>query len=49
VYEEQDEADEFSELKLQLFNKDRSQQIGMIGIRNIQCKKRTSFLDLIVN
>ena len=35
--------------KLSLFNKDRNQQIGVISLRNIQCKRRTSFLNLIAD
>jgi len=35
--------------KLSLFNKDKTQQIGVISLRNIQCKRRTSFLNLIAD
>ncbi len=47
--EKQDEDDERSGYKLTLHNADRTQQIGVITLRNIQCKKRTSFVDLISN
>ena len=33
--------------KLSLFNKEKTQQIGVISLQNIQCKRRTSFLNLI--
>ena len=35
--------------KLSLFNKDKTQQIGVISLQNIQCKRRTSFLNLIAD
>lgn len=35
--------------KLPLFNADRTQQIGVISLKQIRCKKRTSFLDLIAH
>ena len=35
--------------KLSLFNKEKTQQIGVISLRNIQCKRRTSFLNLIAD
>jgi hypothetical protein len=47
--EKQDADDEHSGLKLSLKNKEGTQQIGVITLRAIQCKKRTSFLDLISN
>jgi hypothetical protein len=36
-------------LKLPLFNRNKRQQIGLIALRNIQCKRRTSFLNLIAD
>jgi hypothetical protein len=44
----QDEEDEKQGLKLSLYNRDH-EQIGLITMKSIQCKKRTSFLDLISN
>lgn len=35
--------------KLPLFNKNKQQQIGLIALRQIQCKRRTSFLNLIAD
>ena len=35
--------------KLSLFNKHKTQTVGVISLRNIQCKRRTSFLNLIAN
>ena len=41
--------DEVSSLKVNLFSPDRSQQIGMISLKHIQCRRRTSFLNLVAD
>ena len=36
-------------MRVHLFNTDRSQQIGMISLKKIQCRRRTSFLNLVAD
>ena len=43
------EENKESAFKLPLFNEGKQQQIGLISLKNIQCKRRTSFLDLIAD
>jgi len=47
--QDEEDASDFSGYKLPLFNADRTQQIGVISLKNIRCKRRTSFLDLIAH
>jgi len=45
---EREEEDE-SEYRMPLFTKDKSKQIGLVTLKHIACKRRTSFLDLVTH
>ena len=47
--EEEEDGSNYSGYRLPLFNADRTQQIGVISLKQIRCKRRTSFLDLIAH
>ena len=47
--DDENDVSDFSGYKLPLFNADRTQQIGVISLKSIRCKRRTSFLDLIAH